>query len=145
MVPPFQLTLKTIYPHLHLDHLDQLDHHIELDEQNMLALMAILDETIDLACLNGHGGLHYRQLVAILKNSLGPLERLLQHLQDCDIDIGDGSYFFTNVKSNETFDLYRRYDVSNFNLQRANVTADQWKYMSDIGFITQEQYNNALN
>lgn len=84
---------------------------------------------------------HPRILIERLKNDLDGLEFLLKYL---GIYVPDaGSYFFTDIEDNKTFDLYKKYDISPINLSKDNVTEEQWEYMYKIKYIDDEQYENG--
>ena len=56
---------------------------------------------------------HPRILIERLKNNLEGLEFLLDFLP---YPPDAGSYFFTDIKDNKTFDLYKKYNVTACNL-----------------------------
>ena len=63
---------------------------------------------------------HPRILIERLKNDLDELEFLLKYLGIHAPDAG--SYFFTDIQDNKTFDLYNKYYISPMNLSKDNVT-----------------------
>ena len=81
-------------------------------------------------------------LIARLKNNLDGLEFLLKYI---NYDPGAGSYFFTDVKDNKTFDLYKKYDISPLNLNKYDVTKEQWDYMYKIEYINKELYEEEFD
>ena len=83
---------------------------------------------------------HPRILITRLKNNLDGLEFLLKYI---NYDPGAGSYFFTDIEDNKTFDLYKKYDISPLNISKDKVTEEQWEYMYKIKYIDDEQYENG--
>ena len=84
-----------------------------------------------------------RRIIEKLKNEPKDLDYFLSFYKDVNngrCDPGAGSYFYTNVKSNKTFLIYRKYNIAPCNLYRELVTPEQWKYLRRIGYISAEQY-----
>ena len=84
---------------------------------------------------------HPRVLIERVKNDTNALEFLLEYI---GYDPGANSGFFTDVKNNRTFDLYREYDIAPLNLYWYDVTKEQWKYMFEIFYINGETYRDGL-
>jgi hypothetical protein len=81
-----------------------------------------------------------RILIEELKNKVEDLEFLLKYLK---YDPGAGSYFYTDIKDNKTFDLYKKYKIKPCNLYAENVTSEQWDYLYKIKYINKKQYTNG--
>ena len=81
-----------------------------------------------------------RVLIEQLKNNIEGLDFLLNYI---GYDPGAGSYFYTDVENNKTFDLYKEYEIEPLNLFEHDVTKEQWKYLHKIGYITEEQYQDG--
>ena len=82
---------------------------------------------------------HTRIMIERLKNNLEGLEFLLDFLP---YPPDAGSYFFTHIKDNKTFDLYKKYNITACNLSKDDVTEEQWEYLYKISFINDEEYKN---
>jgi hypothetical protein len=80
-----------------------------------------------------------RILIEQLKNNLEGLEFLLDYI---GYDPGAGSYFYTDVEDNRTFDLYKKYEIDPINLYKHDIKEEQWEYLYEIGYIDEEQYEN---
>lgn len=72
-------------------------------------------------------------LINQLKNNPYNLEFLLKAIDERVIV----SYpvFFRDVRDCRTFDLYKQYGVKWHALARASVSAEQWAYMRQIGYV----------
>jgi len=90
-----------------------------------------------------HGGIRARTLIELLKNNLEDLEYFLSWLQDNECYVGAGSYHYTDIRDNQTFDLYHKYGLKAMNFRRDCVNAAQWDYVRQIGYITQQEYNDG--
>jgi len=106
-------------------------------EEDKIAVKALLQKDIKkLKRIN----FHTRILISEVKNDLESLETLLKLLGR---DPGAGSYFYTEVTDNKTFDLYKKYGITAMNLSKSDVTPEQWNYLYKIGYITKEAYKRG--
>ena len=79
-----------------------------------------------------------RILISKVKNNLQALRFLLEFI---NYDPGAGSSFFTNVKDNATFDLYKEFNIDSCNCFKDCMTEEQWDYLYKIGYIDKDEYN----
>jgi hypothetical protein len=83
-----------------------------------------------------------RMIIYCLKNNLSDLEFFMKWLSSwCKYMPGAGSYHFTDIKNNKTFDIYRKYGFEPCNLHEDAITESQWDYVLSIGYVTQEEYD----
>ena len=78
--------------------------------------------------------MHVRHIIKCLKNDPDNLDLFLQFFEDP----GAGSYFFTKIKDNRTFDIYNKYYIYPNNFYRSCVTAEQWEYIKKIEYIPKD-------
>ena len=84
-----------------------------------------------------------RMVICSLKNDLEDLDYFMSWLSKwCTYLPGAGSYHFENIIDNRTFDIYKKYDFGPCNLFDDIITDSQWDYVLEIGYVTQEQYDN---
>jgi len=103
---------------------------IQCKEIGALLAVARRDaEALEAAC---QGGILARMLIKHLKNRPDELDFFLGVL---GVDPGAGHYFFTDVKDNRTFDIYKKHGISPSNLHKATVTGAQWIYLQQIEYI----------
>jgi hypothetical protein len=81
-----------------------------------------------------------RILIERLKNNLNDLEYFFKFLKDRCYLPGAGSYHYTNIKNNKTFDIYHKYGFSACNFFKDQVPKEQWDYAYKIGYIDHETY-----
>jgi hypothetical protein len=79
-------------------------------------------------------------LISQFKNNLDGLEFLLKYL---DYDPGAGSYFYTDVEDNKTFDLYHKYRITACNLNKEHISEEQWEYLYKIKYINKTEYTQG--
>jgi len=84
---------------------------------------------------------HPRIIIEHLKNNTERLEFFLDFI---GYDPGAGSYFFTDIEDNMTFDLYKKYGIEPINLYKHDVTSEQWKYMHEIDYIDDQTYEDGF-
>ena len=82
-----------------------------------------------------------RMLISYLKNDLENLEFLLNFLHKNEHYTGAGSYFYTDIIDNKTFDLYHKYKIYASNCRKYCMTNEQWNYLYKIGYINKKQYD----
>ena len=84
-----------------------------------------------------------RMIIYCLKNDLKNLEFFFKWLQSwIKYMPGAGSYHFTDITNNKTFDIYKKHGFEACNLHDDSITEDQWDYILQIGYVTQEEYEN---
>ena len=87
---------------------------------------------------------HPRIIIEELKNDLENLEWFFKYVVDKEyLFPGAGSYFYTKVNNNKTFDLYKQYGVDACNCHKGCVTNEQWDYLLEIKYITKNQHNEG--
>jgi hypothetical protein len=103
---------------------------IQCKEVRALLAVARRDaEALRGAC---QGGIQARMLVKHLKNIPDELDFFLGVL---GVDPGAGHYFFSDVKDNHTFDIYKKHGINPSNLHKDTVTPEQWLYLQQIGYV----------
>lgn len=99
-------------------------------------LCVLLRNEKELARLN----FHPRLIVGCLKNFPDHLEYYLSFLKRTWHDPGAMGNFYSTVKSNRTFDLYKQYGIAARNCLLKDMTPEQWDYLLEIKYITPEQH-----
>lgn len=89
---------------------------------------------------------HPRMLIDALKNFPDELDFLLSYLTENEFfERSDpGSYFFSEIIDNRSFDVYKKYNIDSFKLIPNEIPKEQLEYIYSIGFIDDEQYNIGL-
>jgi len=84
-----------------------------------------------------------RALIDALKNDLVNLDYFFSYMKDKYFMPGSGSYHFTDIKDNATFDIYHKHHFIPTNFLKETVTPEQWDYAYKIGYITKKQYKKG--
>lgn len=113
-----------------------------LDQENAERMAPILKliRAKNIEELNKLDTIPARMLIEKLKNDLDDLDFFLGWLRVATEGMmpGAGSYHYTDVKDNRTFDLYKKHDFTACNLFPDLVTPEQWKYLVEIGYVGQD-------
>lgn len=99
-------------------------------KNDIIILNAIYTKNVEIMERYCKKELHVRHIIKCLKNEPDHLDFFLQYVEDP----GAGSYFFTKIKDNRTFDIYNKY-ILPWNLRKDCVTQEQWEYIKKIGYI----------
>lgn len=85
-----------------------------------------------------------RHIICELRNDLEDLEFFFSwFVKWCGGYIpGAGSYHYEGILDNKTFDIYKKYEFDACNLCGDVITEEQWKYVLEIGYVTQEEYDD---
>jgi len=84
-----------------------------------------------------------RMIIEQLKNDLNDLDFFFSWFTDwCGGSLpGAGSYHYDGITNNRTFDVYNKYNFGPHNLFGDTITEEQWQYVLEIGYVTQEEYD----
>ena len=115
----------------------------ERGEEKMAPILKLIREK-NIEELNKLEVVPSRMLIKRLKNELEDLDFFLGWLSKWSGGMlpGAGSYHYTKIKDNRTFDIYKKHGFDACNLFPDVVTPEQWKYLVEIGYITQESEND---
>ena len=103
-------------------------------EEDISVLKAIFAKDAETIKQHSQSTLHARNIIKCLKNDPTHLEFFLENYGR---DPGAGSYFYTNIKDNRTFDIYKKY-IWPENISKSDVTPKQWEYIKEIEYIDEE-------
>lgn len=114
----------------------------EQRENDELEPIMILIKDRNVKALNELSSIRARTIINKLKNDIEDLEFFFLWFSEWSGGLlpGTGSYHYEDIKDNETFDIYKKYQFGPCNLFDDTITEEQWSYILSIGYITQEQY-----
>ena len=104
-------------------------------ENDITVLNAVYTKNIKIIKKYRNKELHVRHIIKKLKNDPEYLDFFLEYFEDP----GAGSYFFTKIKDNRTFDIYKKHCIyPGWNFRKSCVTDEQWEYIKKIQYIPKE-------